>query len=83
MIIRPFRLPSSELTLAILLAFHGSAARAQADTTKLFPLLAQALHMTPAQVQRMLATQLPSMAAMLQTLPTMQRDFNELLGTMQ
>jgi hypothetical protein len=55
----------------------------QTDTAKLVPLLAQALHMTPAQVQKMMATQLPSMAAMLQNLPTMQRDFGGLLGTMQ
>src|SRR5512132_3212052 len=34
------------------------------DAAKLVPLLAQALQMTPAQVQAMMATQLPSMAAM-------------------
>jgi hypothetical protein len=39
--------------------------------------------MTPVQVQRMMSTQLPSMAAMLQSLPTMQRDFGGLLSTMQ
>jgi hypothetical protein len=55
----------------------------QTDAAKLVPLLAQALHMTPAQVQTMMATQLPSMAAMLQNLPAMQRDFGGLLGTMQ
>jgi hypothetical protein len=55
----------------------------QTDAAKLVPLLAQALHMTPAQVQQMMATQLPAMAAMLQKLPAMQRDFGGLLGTMQ
>jgi hypothetical protein len=55
----------------------------QTDAQKLVPLLAQALGMTPAQVQAMLATQLPAMAAMLQRLPDMQRDFGALLGTMQ
>lgn len=55
----------------------------QADSAKLVPLLAQAMHMTPAQVQQMMATQLPSMAALLQAMPTMQRDFSGLLGTMQ
>jgi hypothetical protein len=55
----------------------------QTDSAKLVPMLAQALHMTPAQVQTMLATELPSMAAMLQNLPAMQRDFGGLLGTMQ
>ena len=55
----------------------------QTDAAKLVPLLAQAMHMTPAQVQQLMATQLPSMAAMLQNLPAMQRDFGGLLGTMQ
>ena len=55
----------------------------QTDAAKLVPLLAQALHMTPAQVQAMMGKQLPSMAAMLQNMPTMQRDFGGLLGTMQ
>lgn len=55
----------------------------QADSAKLVPLLAQAMHMTPTQVQAMMGQQLPSMAAMLQNLPAMQRDFGGLLGTMQ
>jgi hypothetical protein len=55
----------------------------QTDAAKLVPLLAQALHMTPAQVQQLMRTQLPTMAAMLQGLPAMQRDFGGLLGTMQ
>jgi hypothetical protein len=55
----------------------------QTDAAKLVPLLAQAMHMTPAQVQELMGTQLPSMAAMLQNLPAMQRDFDGLLGTMQ
>jgi hypothetical protein len=53
------------------------------DAAKLVPMLAQALHMTPAQVQTLMATQLPAMSAMLQNLPAMQRDFGGLLGTMQ
>ena len=55
----------------------------QTDTAKLVPLLAQAMHMTPRQVQALMATKLPSMAATLQNLPAMQRDFGGLLGTMQ
>jgi hypothetical protein len=55
----------------------------QTDAAKLVPMLAQAMHMTPAQVQQLMATQLPAMAAMLQNLPAMQRDFGGLLGTMQ
>jgi hypothetical protein len=55
----------------------------QSDAAKLVPLLAQALHMTPAQVQALIGKQLPAMAAMLRNLPAMQRDFAGLLGTMQ
>jgi len=55
----------------------------QADSAKLVPMLAQALNMTPAQVQQMMAEDLPSMAAMLQAMPQMQRDFGGLLTTMQ
>ena len=55
----------------------------QTDAAKLVPLLAQALHMTQAQVKKLMAAQLPFMAAMLQNLPTMRRDFGGLLGTMQ
>src|SRR5207249_10702339 len=55
----------------------------QTDAAKLVPLLGQAMHKTPAQVQTLMVTQLPAMAAMLQNLPAMQRDFSGLLGTMQ
>jgi hypothetical protein len=55
----------------------------QSDAAKLVPMLAQSLHMTSAQVEKLMAAQLPSMAAMLQNLPAMQRDFGGLLGTMQ
>lgn len=55
----------------------------QSDAAKLVPMLAQALHMTPAQVQAYMGKQLPAMAAMLQNLPKMQRDFTGLLGVMQ
>jgi hypothetical protein len=53
------------------------------DSEKLVPMLAQALGMTPAQVQQMMKTELPTMAAMLQNMPQMQKDFGGLLGTMQ
>lgn len=55
----------------------------QADATKLVPMLAQAFHLTPAQVQQLMGKQLPAMAAMLQNLPAMRRDFGGLMGTMQ
>jgi hypothetical protein len=52
------------------------------DGQKLVPALAQAMHMTPAQVQTMLATQFPHMAAILASLPTMSKDFGDLIGLM-
>jgi hypothetical protein len=55
----------------------------QNDTAKLVPMLSSAMHMTPAQVRTLMAAQLPAMAAMLQNLPAMRRDFGALLGTMQ
>jgi len=55
----------------------------QADAAKLVPLLAQALHKTPAQIQAMMAAQLPAMSSMLRGLPTMQADFALLIGAMQ
>ncbi len=52
------------------------------DGQKLVPTLAQAMHMTPAQVQAMLARQFPHMAALLAALPAMQQDFAQLIGLM-
>jgi hypothetical protein len=54
----------------------------QSDSQKLLPMLAQALHMTPAQVQAYMARQVPTMTAMLASLPTMQRDFGGFIGMM-
>ena len=48
------------------------------DAQKLVPTLAQALHMTPAQVQQMLQTRFPSMAAMLQSLPQAEQIFTQI-----
>ncbi len=56
--------------------------RMQTDAAKLAPLLAQALQMTPAQVQALMAKQLPSIAAMLEVLPRMKTDFSGLLALM-
>ena len=52
------------------------------DGQKLVPALAQAMHMTPAQVQAMLVKQFPHMAALLAALPTMSQDFSQLIGLM-
>jgi hypothetical protein len=69
--------------LAKFQAYLKGFAGMQTDAAKLVPLLAQAMNMTPAQVQGMMSTELPAMAAMLQSLPQMQHDFGGLLGTMQ
>jgi hypothetical protein len=73
----------SAANLAKFQAYLKGFGGVQTDAAKLVPLLAQALQMTPAQVQALMGKQLPSMAALLQSLPAMQRDFNGLLGTMQ
>lgn len=54
----------------------------ESDATKLVPVLATALHMTPAQVQQFIGRQFPAMAKMLQGLPQMSQDFGDLLGVM-
>ncbi len=79
----PLGTVTSAQNLAKFQAYLKGFGGMQTDAAKLVPLLAQAMHMTPAQVQAVMATQLPSMAAMLQNLPAMQRDFGGLLGTMQ
>ena len=54
----------------------------QTDSTKLVPGLAQALNMTPEQVQQFLATNYPAMSQMLAGLPQMSADFGSLLAVM-
>ena len=54
----------------------------QTDSAKLVPGLAQALNMTPEQVQQFLATNYPAMSQMLAGLPQMSTDFGSLLGVM-
>ena len=53
------------------------------DAQKLVPALAQAMNMTPAQVQTFMVAQFPAMSQLLQNLPTMQKDFTDLIGLMQ
>ncbi len=52
------------------------------DAARLVPALAAAMHTTPARVQTLLGSQFPSLAAMLQRLPAMSRDFGALLAVM-
>ena len=64
-------------------AYLAGLGALQTEGAKLVPLLAQAMNMTPAQVVAFMSEQMPSLAAMLQNLPAMQRDFGGLLGAMQ
>jgi hypothetical protein len=73
----------SEQNLARFQAYLKGFGAVRADSAKLVPLLARAMRMTPVQVQSLMATQLPAMTSLLRNLPTMQRDFGTLLGTMQ
>ncbi len=73
----------SARNLAKFQAYMQGFSGLQTDSAKLVPILVPALHMTPAQVQVMMATQLPAMAGMLKNLPAMQRDFSGLVGTMK
>jgi hypothetical protein len=55
----------------------------QTDAQKLVPALAQAMHMTPAQVQAYMGKQFPTMSAMLANMPQMQKDFGGFIGMMR
>lgn len=61
---------------------HGFSAMG-VDAQNLVPALAQAMNMTPAQVQAFMAAQFPAMSQLLQNLPTMQKDFTDLVGLME
>jgi hypothetical protein len=73
----------SAANLAKFQAYMKGFGGMRSDAAKLVPLLAQAMHMTPAQVQTLMATQLPAMSGLLSNLPQMQKDFDQLIGTMQ
>jgi hypothetical protein len=53
------------------------------DAQNLVPALAQAMSMTPEQVQAFMGAQFPAMSQMLSALPTMQQDFTDLMGLME
>ncbi len=80
--LRPIALAMTPQTMAKFNGYLQGFQGMQADGQKLVPALAQAMHMTPNQVQQMLATQFPSMAQMLANLPQMQKDFSGLMGMM-
>jgi hypothetical protein len=80
--LRPVALAMNKQTLAKFDAYLAGIKGMQTDAAKLVPALAQALHMSPAQVQQFFAQQFPYMAKMLQSLPQMSRDFGGLMGLM-
>ncbi|MFZ6003869.1 MAG: hypothetical protein ACOYXM_08040 [Actinomycetota bacterium] len=61
---------------------HGFTAMG-VDAQNLVPTLAQAMNMTAAQVQDFMVAQFPAMSQMLQALPTMEKDFMDLMGLME
>jgi hypothetical protein len=81
--LRPIALMMNTQTLAKFDTYLAGIKGMEKDAAKLVPALATALHMTPAQVQTMLATQFPSLAKMLPALPQMSKDFGGLMGVMK
>jgi hypothetical protein len=53
------------------------------DAQNLVPALAQAMNMTEPQVQQFMVAQFPAMTQLLQDLPTMQKDFGDIVGLME
>jgi hypothetical protein len=69
-------------TVARFEAYLSGLEGMQTDAANLVPGLAQALGMTPEQVQAFLATEYPAMSQMLAGLPQMQEDFGSMVGMM-
>jgi predicted enzyme related to lactoylglutathione lyase len=80
--LRPVALAMNDQTVAKFQQYGAGFQGMMTDGQKLVPALAQAMHMTNAQVQTMMATQFPHMAALLAALPTMSQDFSQLIGLM-
>ena len=80
--LRPIALAMTPQTVAKFNGYLQGFQGLQADGQKLVPALAQAMHVSPAQVQHLMATEFPAMSQMLASLPQMQKDFSGLLGLM-
>jgi hypothetical protein len=80
--LRPIALAMNPQTVATFDGYLKGIKGMEQDAAKLIPALAVQLHMTPAQVQQFFGQQFPAMAAMLQGLPQMDKDFSALLGLM-
>lgn len=80
--LRPVALAMNDQTVAKFQQYGQGFQGMLTDGQKLVPALAQAMHMTPAQVQQLLTKQFPHMAALLAALPAMSQDFSQLIGLM-
>lgn len=80
--LRPVALAMNDQTVSKFQQYGQGFQGMLTDGQKLVPALAQAMNMTPTQVQQMLAKQFPNMAALLAALPTMSQDFAQLIGLM-
>jgi hypothetical protein len=81
--LRPVALAISPQTVARFGAYGKGITGVQAETPKLVPALAQAMHTTPAQVQQFLGKQFPATAQLFANLPQMSKDFGGLIALMQ
>ncbi len=75
--LRPIALAMNQQTIDKFNGYLQGIKGMEADAAKLMPMLAQ-MHITPAQFRQ----QFPAMAAMLQGLPQMEKDFGGLLALM-
>jgi hypothetical protein len=54
----------------------------QSEVASLVPTFAQAMRMPPAQLQAMLAKQFPALAQLFASMPTMNKDFTQMIGAL-
>ncbi len=80
--LRPIALAMNQPTIDRFNGYMQGFKGMQADAQKLVPALAQAMHMTPAQVQQMMGKQFPAFSQLMANLPQMQKDFGGLMGMM-
>lgn len=80
--LRPMVPLASEGNIAKFQLYTKGMQSVQADTAKLLPALALAMHMPPAQAQAMLAKQFPAFGQLLANMPTMNKDFGQMIGAL-
>ncbi|MGZ4386562.1 MAG: hypothetical protein ACXVZO_06505 [Gaiellaceae bacterium] len=80
--LRPISQLMTKDRVATLGAYMQGMQAMQTEAPKLVPMLAQAMHVTPAQVQVMMAKQYPALAQTFTALPQMNKDFATVLAPM-